>query len=110
MDPPKAALPRPAPPVKLAAKVPASYPQLEQSFPPEAAANAACAGKRVILTLTVGEDGDVQACRILSDSAPACAEAARRAALRYRFKPALDSEGHPVKATTTISLEFPESP
>jgi serine/threonine-protein kinase len=115
-DPPKAALPRPAPPVKAAppmkpaTKVAASYPQLEQSFPPEVAASAACAGGRVILTLTVGEDGAVQACRILSDSAPACAEAARKAALRYRFRPALDSEGHPVKAATTISLEFPETP
>jgi hypothetical protein len=52
----------------------------------------------------------VQACRILSDSAPACADAARKAALRYRFKPALDAQGHPVQAVTTLALEFPESP
>jgi len=55
----------------------------------------------------VGEDGAVRACRVLSDTPPACAEAARKAALRYRFKPALDAEGHPIKAATTISLEFP---
>jgi len=110
-DPPRAAPVKPAapvraaPPVKEAVKVAASYPQLEQSFPPEGA--AACAGGRVILTLTVGEDGAVRACRVLSDTPPACAEAARKAALRYRFKPALDAEGHPIKAATTISLEFP---
>jgi len=109
--PVKAALPaKPPAPAKAAIKVPVSYPQLEQSFPPEGAALGACAGGRVILTLTVGEDGAVQACRILSDSAPACADAARKAALRYRFKPALDAQGHPVQAVTTLALEFPESP
>lgn len=112
-DPPKAAPAAPIRPVarvKDPVKVAVSYPQLEQSFPPEGAAMAACAGGRVILTLTVGEDGAVRACRLLSDTPPACAEAARKAAMRYRFKPALDSEGHPVKAATTISLEFPEAP
>jgi serine/threonine-protein kinase len=99
-------------PAKAAATVPvpASYPQLEQSFPPEGAGIGACAGRRVILTLTVGEDGSVQACRVLSDAAPACADTARRTAMRYRFKPALDAEGHPIKAVTTIALEFPEGP
>jgi hypothetical protein len=52
----------------------------------------------------------VQACRVLSDAAPACADTARRTAMRYRFKPALDAEGHPIKAVTTIALEFPEGP
>lgn len=113
-------LPRPLPkdPVRPAptraaapeAPVPASYPQLEQSFPPEGTEGSACAGKRVILTLTVGEDGSVKGCRILSGGAPACAEAARKAAMRYRFKPAKDSLDRPVKAATTIAIEFPEAP
>jgi serine/threonine protein kinase len=113
-DPPRAAA-RPAAPAKAAppqdaARVPASYPQLEQSFPPEGDSGAACAGKRVILTLTVGEDGSVRNCQILAGTTPACAEAARKAAMRYRFKPGLDSQGRPVKASTTIALEFPEGP
>jgi len=58
----------------------------------------------------VGEDGSVQACRILAGAAPACAQAARQAAMRYRFKPAADAQGRPVKATTTIAVEFPEAP
>ena len=81
-----------------------------QAFPPEGDSGAACAGKRVILTLMVGEDGSVQGCQILAGTTPACAEAARKAAMRYRFKPALDSQGRPVKASTTIALEFPEGP
>jgi hypothetical protein len=99
-----------APPAKGAALVPVAYPQLEQAFPPEGYSGADCAGKRVILTLTVGVDGSVQACRILTGAAPPCAEAARKAAMRYRFRPALDSGGRPVKAATTIALEFPENP
>jgi serine/threonine-protein kinase len=99
-----------AAPARETAPVPMSYPQLEQTFPPEGNFGGDCAGKRVILTLTVGEDGSVQACRILAGAAPACAEAARKAAMRYRFRPALDSEGRPIKAATTIALEFPENP
>jgi len=115
--PPRPAPPRPAPaqpaapvPAKAALLAPVTYPQLEQSFPPEAASGAACAGARLVLSLTVGEDGSVLACRVLSSSAPACAEAARKAAMRYRFKAALNAEGSPVKAATTIALEFPEGP
>jgi hypothetical protein len=91
-----------------APSVPVSYPQLEQTSPPEP--NPACPGGRIILSLSVGADGTVQACRVLSASAPACAEAARAAALRYRFKPAVDALGRPVPATTTLAVEFPEAP
>jgi serine/threonine-protein kinase len=113
---PKAPPPRPSAPARTPAPArepvlaPATYPQLEQSFPPEGATGAECAGKRVILTLTVGEDGSVLACQILAGAAPPCAQAARRAAMRYRFKPALDVQGRPVKAATTVAIEFPESP
>ena len=37
-------------------------------------------------------------------------ELARKAALQYRFRPALTAGGQPVPATTTLAIEFPESP
>ncbi len=70
-----------------------------------------CAGLQVKVTLTVGEDGAVKACRILSPQPPAeCGEAARRLALLYRFKPALDAQGRPVEATVASVVFFSEVP
>jgi len=106
--PAQAAAPRPAPEAPAAPAMPVTYPRLEQSFPPEGVPGRDCAGARVILTLLVAEDGSVQTARVLSGAAPACAEAARKASLRYRFAPARNAEGRPMKAATTIAVEFPE--
>jgi serine/threonine-protein kinase len=104
--PPAAATP--APSAQALRPVPVTYPQLEQASPPET--GQGCPGARVILSVSVGTDGTVLACRVLSAGAPACAQAARDAAMRYRFKPAQDAQGRPVPAATTIAIEFPEGP
>jgi serine/threonine-protein kinase len=98
-----------APPPIQPPRRPVTYPQLEQSYPPELPATGGCEGKRAILSVLVGEDGRVRSCKVISDTPTACAESARNAVLKYLFKPALDSEGLPVAVVSTISVEFQES-
>jgi len=50
--------------------VPVTYPQLEQASPPDP--GQACPGARIILSVAVGPDGSVLACRVLTATAPAC--------------------------------------
>jgi TonB family protein len=64
----------------------------------------------VDLSLEVGEDGLVKRCKVLSPVASSCAEAAREAAAKYRFKPAEDAQGRPVQATVAVAVQFPEAP
>ena len=98
--PPPAQLPRrPVTPPRLLATA-------EPVLPPERSAE--CAGQQVILSLKVGEDGSVSRSRVLKSSLETCAQAALRAAEAYTFEPALDSEGQPVPASTTISIQFEE--
>jgi hypothetical protein len=75
-----------------------------------AAPVAGCGGRRVDVSMVVGEDGLVKACKVLSAVDPACAEAARSIALRYHFKPALDAQGQPVQATVAAAVVLPEAP
>lgn len=87
---------------------PATYPQLlGDGLSPVPV--GACAGLSVSVSLVVGEDGLVESCRVLSAVKPECAQAARNAAMRYRFNPALDSQGRPVKATMAVAVDFPEA-
>lgn len=112
---------RPAPvrpaPVQPAAPLPeasprraVSPPMLEESFPPELKEASGCAGVTVNLTLRVGEDGQVQASRVLSKVLPECAQAAQAAGMRYRFKPARDAQGRPVEGVVAIAIILGEAP
>jgi serine/threonine-protein kinase len=86
--------------------------QLQESFRPELPAGVpgACAGAKIPLSVRVGEDGLVKEARLLAPAEPACAQAALEAGRKFRFTPALDSEGRPVEAATAVSVEFPEVP
>lgn len=70
----------------------------------------ACKGQYVNLRITVGADGRVIEAKILSrDSPPECADAfedARKSALKYIYKPALDAEGNPVRTTMAIAVQL----
>jgi serine/threonine-protein kinase len=106
------ASPRPQPPVPEPAPLPRRpvvYPQLlgDGLATPT---GKDCAGRSVDVSLLVGEDGRVKSCKVLSTVEPACAEAARNVAMRYRFKAALDAQGQPVQATVAVAVEFPEAP
>jgi serine/threonine protein kinase len=98
--------PEPAP---VIVRRPAVYPQLIEG-PPVTASSTGCAGLRVNVSLLVGEDGSVKACKVLSAIQPECAEAAKAAAVRYRFKPALDAQGQPLETTVAAAVDFPEIP
>ena len=98
---PRPAAPEPPP------RRPVTYPRLlGDGLAPAPAGD--CAGLSVGAALVVGEDGLVRSCRILSAVKPACAEAARAAAMKYRFSPALDAQGRPVQAELAIAIDFPE--
>jgi hypothetical protein len=85
------------------------YPQLIGT--PEAATPATgCAGLRVNVSLRVGADGRVKACRVLSAVPPECAEAARALALGYQFRPARDAQGEPLESTVAAAVDFQEQP
>ena len=122
--PPPAAQPVPLAPIKKAAapeptrkpeplppiiRRPVVYPQLIDS-PPIATSVSGCTGLRVNVSLLVAEDGTVQACKVLSTVKPECAMAAKAAAMRYRFKPALDAKGQPLETTIAAAVDFPEVP
>lgn len=89
---------------------PVQYPQPEESVPPDVHATPDCAGKTLNFSVRVGEDGRVQSCRLLSTASPACAKAAQDALLKWRFKPALDSDGRPVEAVVSVAVPFLEAP
>ena len=100
----------PAPATAPVPRRPMTPPRLlstaEPALPPERAVE--CAGQQVILSLKVGEDGSVSRSRVLKSSLESCAQAALRAAQAYVFEPALDIEGQPVPASTTVSIVFQE--
>ncbi len=100
---------QPRPPVAEApVRRPVTYPRLlDNGLAP--APVGECAGLSVGASLVVGEDGRVRSCRILSAVKPACAEAARAVAMRYRFSPALDDQGRPVEAAVAVSVDFQEA-
>lgn len=103
-------IPQPqAKPVELLRR-PVSYPLLLETSPVALRAGSPCAGTRVNVSITVGEDGLAKACRVLGSVPPECAAAAREAALRFRFKPALDAQGRPVEAPLATEVVLPESP
>ncbi len=90
---------------------PLSYPQIIEEPPEELRRGAApCAGSHVILSLTVEADGHVSACRPLTSISEACADTAHRLGMQYRFRPARDAQGQPVRATIAVTLDFPEAP
>jgi hypothetical protein len=102
--------PAPAPPAAATLRRPVVYPQLLGEGILAASPAPGCAGRTVNVSLVVGEDGRVIACKVLGQVDPACGKAAREAALRCRFKPALDAWGQPVEATLAVAVEFPEAP
>ena len=65
------------------------------------------ANRSVGLRVTIAEDGTVKDARVISPLCPECDRAARAAILRYRFKPARDSEGRPVESTVGVPVIIP---
>ncbi|MEP6768083.1 MAG: TonB family protein [Acidobacteriota bacterium] len=65
------------------------------------------ANRSVGLRVTIAEDGTVKDARVISSVCPECDRAARAAILRYRFKPARDSEGRPVESTVGVPVIIP---
>ncbi|MCA1581900.1 MAG: protein kinase [Acidobacteria bacterium] len=65
------------------------------------------ANRSVGLRVTIAEDGTVKDARVISPVCPECDRAARAAILRYRFKPARDSEGRPVQSTVGVPVIIP---
>ena len=96
-------------PAPALARRPVVYPQLLEG-PAVVTSTAGCTGLRVNASLLVAEDGSVKACKILSAIRSECAEAAKAAAMRYRFKPALDGQGQPLETTIAAAIDFPEAP
>ncbi|MEO6323785.1 MAG: TonB family protein [Thermoanaerobaculia bacterium] len=67
------------------------------------------AGKKVGLSVTIGEDGAVKSAKVISPVAPRCDEcdrAALDAVKRYRFLPARDADGLPIETKVAISVGF----
>lgn len=87
---------------------PVSPPYLESA--PTLGPLAACVGLTVPLSLKVAEDGTVREAKVLAQVPSPCAQAAREAGLRYRFRPALDAQGRPVSGVVAIAIVFPEAP
>lgn len=106
--PPSAPIRKPEPAPAIPRR-PVVYPQLIDG-PPVTTAATGCAGLRVNVSLLVAEDGTVKACKVLSAIKPECAEAAKAAAMRYRFKPALDAQGQALATTLAAAVDFPEVP
>ncbi len=113
-EPPAPRAPSGPPPgaAREAAPVPrraVTYPQL-LGDPVSPSPAAGCAGATVNVMVVVAEDGHVKSCRVMSSVDPACAEAARAVALRYRFKPGLDAQGIPIETSVATAVEFPAAP
>jgi periplasmic protein TonB len=74
----------------------------QDSYP--GAALARGAEGRVSVTVSIGVDGRVSDCRVVSSSGDSDLDNAtcRLAKRNGRFKPALDRDGHPVPSTTTL--------
>jgi protein TonB len=90
------------PPVRLSAQ-PRLLAQPRVPYPPEA--RKAGVEGRVLLALAIGRDGAVAAARVLSDPGSGLGEAAREAALRFRFSPAL-AEGEAVETEIRFTYTF----
>jgi len=88
----------------------ATYPQLIDGPSAPAGLPSTCLGAKVAVSLVVGEDGIVKSCRLLSQVAPECIEAAKALAMAFRYRPALDGEGKPIESTVAAAIDFPEAP
>ena len=101
------AAPLAAGPRMAAGPRPSAQPRLLQApdVPYPAAARHSGLEGRVVLLLSIGEDGRVTAARVLSDPGSGLGEAAREAALHFRFSPALDA-GEPVPTEIRFTYTF----
>lgn len=101
--------PAPTPPPPLLRR-PVKPPRMLTTPTPEVTGELVtlCAGKRVIISLQVGENGTVEGARVLRSGEPACDERALAAARRSDFEPALDVNDQPVAGSTTIQIQFGE--
>ena len=88
----------------------ASYPQLIEGGAIPSGIPVPCLGVKVNVSLVIAEDGQVTTCKVLSKVSEECAEAARSAAMRYRYQPGLDAQGRPVECTIGAAVDFPENP
>ncbi|MEM1182266.1 MAG: hypothetical protein AAGM22_28210, partial [Acidobacteriota bacterium] len=93
------------PPPRRAVDPPAILDAPAIELPPELA--ALCSGLDVILTATIGGDGELLGAKMSGTPEARCAEAARRHLERYRFQPGTDFAGDGVPAKLTLSIRFP---
>ena len=98
------------PPAEPAPRRVVHYPEPLEAEAPMTGFPAACQGVKVNVSLVVGEDGKVKACRVLSKVSEECAGAAVAFARRLRYKPGLDAENRPVECTIATAIDFPEKP
>ncbi len=96
----------PQPVVRRAVVAPKILHQPPATLPPELTAR--CAGQAVIVSLKIGETGEVQSSRVLQSKVKACDVVALTAARSYRFDPGKDAEGLPVAASATVNIRFGE--
>jgi protein TonB len=76
------------------------------AFPPEADTDQ-IDYQIVPILVTVRADGTAQSVKVISDPGHGFGRAARECALKQRYTPALDRQGHPVAATTPpINVKF----
>jgi eukaryotic-like serine/threonine-protein kinase len=67
---------------------------------------AACEGKTVGVTVTVGGDGRLKSSRVVSKATPECDAAAIEVLSRYRFRAERDEHDRPVEGRLTLSVRF----
>ncbi len=87
---------------------PYQMPRLLQDSPvllPEGLADN-CRGLTVGVSVTVGENGQVKAARLISTVAPECGREALAAVRRYVYLPAQDVQGRPVETTIAVSIRL----
>jgi periplasmic protein TonB len=74
-------------------------------FPPEANAEE-INYQRVHIAVSVRPDGRPDSVRVIGDPGHGFGREARSCALRNRYRPALDRDGHPIQATIPINITF----
>jgi protein TonB len=74
-------------------------------FPPEADADQ-INFQVVQLVASLDADGKVQDVKVIADPGSGFGRAARQCALRYRWNPAVDHDGHPKATTQRINVRF----
>jgi serine/threonine-protein kinase len=105
--PPPQALPPSVSSAPIARRIAERAQILEQKVPDSITIPPELAGKRVGVTVTVGEDGKVSKCIILNRNLPpAVQDIAKSIIMGFVFSPAIAEDGKPIASDITFSQEF----